>query len=91
MRPCAACTPTFRPTFTEPVKETMSTSGCSVSARPASAPPMTRLTTPGGIPASSQIRVNASDDNGARGDGISTTVQPAASAAATLKLISISG
>ena len=43
----------------------------------------TTFRTPGGAPASSTISASARADSGVRADGRSTTVQPAASAAAT--------
>ena len=49
-----------RPTPVEPVKLSTSTSGCSTSAPPASAPkPCTMLSTPGGSPASCAISANS--------------------------------
>ena len=48
----AACA-TSTPARVEPVKETMSTSGCADIAEPTTSPvPLTRLNTPGGVPAS---------------------------------------
>ena len=91
LSPCAACTITWRPTLTEPVNETRSTPGDSVSALPASAPPITRLRTPGGSSASSAMRMNATEASGVRGDGIITVVQPAAMAPPILNALSIIG
>ena len=80
------------PTAVLPVKLTMSTSGDSTSAAPASAPdPVTMLTTPGGKPASSMTRPISSTLNGSWGAGLTTTVLPAASAGATLPAMLVIG
>jgi hypothetical protein len=89
-----ACAASSRsaPARVEPVNEIMSTSGCLTSASPTTGPkPVTTLTTPGGSPTSwiTSDRMNAL--NGAISDGLTTTVQPAASAGATLSAIWCSG
>lgn len=69
------------PTGTEPVKVTTSTSGWLVNRSPASSSPdVTTLRMPGGNPALSATSATNSADNGVAGAGLSTTVQPAASA-----------
>jgi hypothetical protein len=61
----------------EPVKDTTFTAGASSSALPTSPPPpVTRLTTPGGTPASSSTFTKFRADNGVRVAGFSTTVFP---------------
>ena len=88
----AASAATLRPAPVEPVNETMSTSGCPASASPTTGPwPVTRLNTPGGSPASWKISASAYADSGATSLGLSTTVQPAASAGATLQTTWCSG
>src|SRR3546814_14032110 len=77
--------PVFRIVFAvapSPVKLILATSGCTTSRAPATGPsPGTTLTTPGGKPTSSNRRASASDEAGVCSAGLSTTVQPAASAA----------
>ena len=88
----AAFLATSMPARVDPVNETMSTSGCEDNATPTVGPsPLTRLNTPGGTPASSRISANTSPLSGAISDGLSTTVQPAARAGATLAPIWFSG
>jgi hypothetical protein len=68
----------------EPVKATLSTSACVISASPASVPmPDTMLTTPGGKPASLIRFPRYSAVSGVCSAGFSTTVLPAASAGAS--------
>ena len=77
---------TLRPVAVEPVKETTSTRGSAVSAAPTwwSEEVMT-LNTPGGMSVSSTTRrPSAVAVHGVSGAGLSTTVQPAARAGATL-------
>src|SRR5882757_2026816 len=81
----AAADITIRPTSVEPVKETFLTSGWETSAAPTSPSPVRTLTTPGGTPASSQIAATRSIVIGVCSAGFTTTVQPAASAGASLK------
>ena len=66
-----------------PVKLILPTRGSPTSAAPASAPPGTTLTTPGGRPASRQSSAKRSGPSGASSAGLSTTQLPAASAGAT--------
>ena len=47
---------------------------------------VTTLSTPGGRPASARISVIANDDSGVNAAGLSTMVQPAASAGPTLRV-----
>ncbi len=70
----------WAPTAVDPVKVTLSTPGCDVSACPVAAPPLTTFTTPSGSPASSIASVSTPMLSGASGAGLSTTVHPAASA-----------
>ena len=71
---------------------TLSTPGCAASAAPVSRDsPVTTLTTPGGNPAWSISSANPSVDAGQCSDGLTTTVQPAASAGASFQVISSSG
>ncbi len=73
-----------RPTPSEPVNATMSTSGCSVSARPTSSPPTRTFTTPFGRSAASTASAMKNASSGVKGDGFSTTVLPMASAGPSL-------
>ena len=76
------------PARVEPVKLTISTSGCSDIRAPTSGPaPWTRLNTPAGTPASWQTCAKSVPDSGAISDGFKTMVQPAISAGATLQAI----
>ncbi len=69
----------WRPAPVEPVNEIMSTSGWRDRASPTTLPrPMTRLKTPGGVPASSMTSARATPEAGEASDGFSTIVQPAA-------------
>ena len=69
-----------------PVKETRSTRGSSLSSAPACGPsPSTRLATPAGTPASSSSRIRWMAVWGESSLGLSTNVQPAASAGATFQ------
>src|SRR5208282_3578318 len=84
----AAAIATATPPRVEPVNETMATSGCAAMAAPTVGPsPLTRLNTPGGTLASCRICVNKYAESGAISLGLSTMVQPAASAGATLQTI----
>ena len=77
--PAAALTISL-PTSVEPVNATLSTSSCAASAAPASPKPVTMLTTPSGSPASCSSSPRRSADSGVCSAGLSTTVQPQASA-----------
>ena len=69
------------PTSVEPVNAILSTPSCAASAAPAVSPnPGTTLTTPAGRPASSMSSPSRSADSGVCSAGLSTTVQPVASA-----------
>ena len=69
------------PTSVEPVKATLSTSGCAASAAPAVSPnPGTTLTTPSGNPASQINSPSRKADSGVCSAGFRTMVQPAANA-----------
>ena len=84
----AAFCATRTPARVEPVKDIMSTSGCWLSAVPTPGPsPLTRLNTPAGTPAASRISAKIIASNGAISLGLSTIVQPAARAGATLTAI----
>ena len=75
------------PTAVEPVNETMSTSGWSTSAWPASGPkPGTMFTTPGGKPASWNIDASSIAVEGVSSEGFRTTVLPAASAGPSFQI-----
>ena len=88
----AAFCATSTPARVEPVIDTMSTSGCVERAVPTPGPsPLTRLNTPGGTPASCITSANSSALSGATSLGLSTMVQPAASAGPTLAAIWLSG
>ena len=80
------------PARVEPVNDTMSTRGCEAMASPTTGPtPVTRLNTPAGRPTSSMISARMKALSGATSLGFSTTVQPTASAGATLAAIWCSG
>ena len=89
--PAAAIT--SRPTTELPVKLTMSIRGSTVSSLLDSmSVGVTTLTTPGGISVCSwMIRASANPASGASGDGLSTTVLPAASAAQTFITLRVCG
>src|SRR5687768_5810645 len=68
------------------------TAGCVTSACPTSGPrPVTTFTTPFGKPACSNNAANSSIDADVNSDGLTTAVQPAASAGASFQLVSVSG
>ena len=80
------------PTSVEPVKPMKRTAGCSHIALPiAGASPVRRLRTPAGMPARSASSPSASAVSGVSGAGLATTVQPTASAGATLRVIIAAG
>jgi hypothetical protein len=88
----AAAWATWTPARVEPVKETMSTSGCAAMAAPTVGPsPFARLKTPAGTPAASSTSAISTAFSGAISVGFSTIVQPAASAGATLHMIWFTG
>ena len=90
--PAPAAAPISRPARVDPVKDTMSMPGCLASAWPTSGPaPWTRLKTPSGSRASAIASASRKALSGAISEGLSTTLQPAASAAAALAVIWCSG
>ena len=83
----------MRPTSVEPVNETTRTRGsCSIALTtgPERRDGMT-LTTPAGTPASSSTGISASMVSGVSDAGLSTTVQPAASAGPILRVAIAAG
>ena len=84
---------TLRPTARLPVKDSLSSIEWLISACPVGSPgPVITLSTPSGRPDSSAIsRASRSTANVAYSDGLSTIVQPAASAGATFWANSASG
>ena len=80
------------PARVEPVKVIMSMPGCTDMASPTEGPsPLTRLNTPAGTPASCRISATRMAFSGAISEGLSTMVQPAARAGATLHMIWLMG
>ena len=76
------------PTRVEPVKEILRTISFAISSVPISAgKPVRILITPTGMPARSAKTPSARAEKGVNSDGLMTTVQPAASAGATLRVI----
>ena len=70
----------MRPVGTDPVSDTLATSGWVTKAWPTSPLPWTMLNTPGGRPASMKIPARASAVIGVSSDGLNTMVLPQASA-----------
>ena len=88
----AAALATAMPARVEPVNDIMSMPGCDDIASPTVGPsPLTRLNTPGGTPASCSTSANSMAFIGATSEGFRMTVQPAASAGATLQTIWLIG
>ena len=84
----ATCFISNLPISVDPVKESLRTVGLEVISPPiAAALPVTTLSTPGGKPARCASSASASAENGVASAGLMTTVQPAASAGATLRVI----
>src|SRR5437870_254741 len=84
----AHCAISSLPTAVDPVNEILRTSGFEVSSPPTSlAEPVMTLKTPIGMPARSPRWASASAENGVCDAGFATTVQPAASAGPTLRVI----
>ena len=80
------------PTAVDPVNDTMSTSGDVVRTEAGSgSDELTRLTTPGGNPTSSNTRASSTTARGSCGAGFMITVLPMASAGATLPAMLVSG
>src|SRR5262245_65596069 len=76
------------PTAVEPVKEILRTVGFDVSSPPTSAAgPVITLKTPAGTPARSASTASARAENGVCDAGFATTVQPAATAGPTFRVI----
>ncbi len=80
----AAARPMARPVRVPPVNAIMLIPGLLTSAAPTSAPPVTTLTIPLGMPASSARRPYCSPISGVNSEDLSTTALPAASAGAIL-------
>src|SRR5262245_48668653 len=79
------------PTTSEPVNVTMSTAGSVVRSSPTSGPPVTTLSTPGGRSAASAAAARTRAENGVNGDGLRTTVLPAANAGPTFQMLRKNG
>ena len=76
----------------DPVKATLSTSGCVARASPRVGPsPVRQPTTPGGRPARSARSQSAQAASGASWAGLTTTVQPAARAGASFQTTRATG
>src|SRR5690606_27086729 len=76
-----------RPVSVEPVNAILSTSSCAARSAPASPYPVTTLTTPAGSPASTRSSTRRNADREEFSDGLTTTVQPAASAGAIFQIV----
>src|SRR4029079_6756467 len=77
----AAASETVRPTSVDPVNETMRIVSLTSIALPTlPPPPVTRFTTPRGMPASSRILTKFNADSGVSVAGLKTTVLPQTSA-----------
>ena len=76
------------PALVEPVKETISTSGCPDKSVPTPGPsPLTKLKTPAGKPASCIISANNIPESGAISEGFNIIVHPVANAGITFSAI----
>ena len=83
---------TSMPVLVEPVNATLSTPGWRTSARPTAGPlPVMTLKTPSGMPASVTSLASSSAVTGVWSDGLTTIVQPVASAGASFQVSSSSG
>jgi hypothetical protein len=91
MRRAPAADAICLPASAEPVKLTLSMPGCATSARPVSRPPETMLMTPGGIPIAMLASAKWYASSGVSSAGLMTTVQPAASAGASLSVVEACG
>ena len=88
----AHCAIRSLPISVEPVKESLRTRASPVSTPPISrAGPVMTLMTPAGMPARCASSASASAEKGVWVAGLQTTVQPAASAGATLRVIIAAG
>src|SRR6202051_4439824 len=86
--PTDACWYRILPTSVDPVKPTKRTAGCSHTTLPTAEEVSVRiLNTPRGTPAFSASATSASVVSGVSLAGLRTTVQPAASAGETLRVI----
>src|ERR1700733_6586169 len=86
--PTEACLYRILPTSVDPVKPTKRTAGCSHKTLPiGGASPVMMLNTPFGTPAFSASTASANALSGVSLAGLSTTVQPAASAGETFRVI----
>ena len=75
------------PVAIEPVNESWRTAGVRVNTSPIGAgSPQTRFSTPGGKPAAWKISNSSTAESGVCSAGLSTTVLPAASAGASLRV-----
>ena len=87
----ALCCIRIRPTGVDPVKVTLRTTGLAQSTLPIamelSLSAVMMLSTPGGMPACSASTARANAERGVCSAGLSTIVQPAAMAGATLRVI----
>ena len=88
----ADCCISSLPISVEPVKVTFRTSGFDVISPPmAPALPVTMLRTPSGTPARRASSASAKAESGVMVAGLTTIVQPAASAGAALRVIMAAG
>ena len=84
----AHCFSRILPTSVEPVNDSLRTASLAVSSPPTvRASPVTTLNTPAGMPARSASSARASAEYGVKLAGLTTTVHPAASAGAHLRVI----
>src|SRR5579875_895892 len=81
----------LRPAGVGPATATTSTPGCAASSSATRPVPVTRLNTPGGKSAASNASARMYPDSDVSAAGLSTTVQPAASAGASWQNARISG
>src|SRR3954465_13675825 len=81
----------FAPVAVEPVNATLSSPGWPASAGPAGSSPDTRFAPPGGGPAPAIQENSRAGEREAYGDGLTTMVQPAATAAHSFQPMSSSG
>src|SRR5690242_13883309 len=78
----------MRPTSVDPVNESLRTVGFAHISPPIDgASPVITFSTPGGKPARSASAASPNAENGVASAGLMTTVQPAASAGDTLRVI----
>ena len=84
----AVCSISFRPTSVEPVKDSLRSRGSPMIGFETSEDllEVTTLSTPAGSPASSRIWASASIDSGVCWAGLTTIVQPAATAGPILRV-----